>query len=202
MHKQFKLVTVIIVRMSNFNRGNRSERGGGFRRGGFGGRSSDRGPITMHSAICDNCGNSCEVPFRPTSGKPVFCSTCFEKKGDSSPRRPEGRNFERSGSDRPMFDAVCDDCGNSCKVPFQPKGDKPIYCSNCFGKINEGGERITRSAPMQNNQQLEEVNAKLDRILKLLSPNISKEAATEEKPKKEIDVPRKKSRVTKKTTSA
>ena len=35
----------------------------------------------MHSAVCDECGNKCEVPFRPTEGKPIFCSDCFEKKG-------------------------------------------------------------------------------------------------------------------------
>lgn len=179
--------------MSNFNRGGRSEnRGGDFRRGGFGGRGgSDRGPVTMHHAVCDNCGKDCEVPFRPTSGKPVFCSACFEKKGDSGSRRPEGRNFDRpSYEDRQMFDAVCDTCGNNCKVPFQPRGDKPIYCSNCFEKKNEGGERITRpAAPQYNDQQLEAVNAKLDRILELLSPA------------KEVATPVKKPRVTKKKTS-
>lgn len=185
--------------MSNFNRGGRSNRGGDFRRGGFGGRSSDRGPVTMHHAVCDNCGKDCEVPFRPTSGKPVFCSACFEKKGDSGSRRPEGRNFDRPKfEDRQMFDVVCDTCGNNCKVPFQPRGDKPIYCSNCFEKKNEGGERITRSAPQYNDQQLETVNAKLDKILKLLTPNSTE--TTEATPEKEVSAKVKKPRVSKKKT--
>jgi CxxC-x17-CxxC domain-containing protein len=58
--------------------------GGGYSSGGGGGYSSgggggygDRGPREMFTAICSNCGNEARVPFRPTSGKPVYCSDCF-----------------------------------------------------------------------------------------------------------------------------
>lgn len=57
-----------------------------------GGRSFDRGndgPREMFRAVCDNCGKDCEVPFRPTSGKPVYCSDCFEKMGGRNADRPE-----------------------------------------------------------------------------------------------------------------
>ena len=37
----------------------------------------DRGPREMFSATCSNCGREAQVPFRPTSGKPVYCSDCF-----------------------------------------------------------------------------------------------------------------------------
>ena len=47
--------------------------GGG--RGGYGER--ERGPREMFSATCSNCGKEAMVPFRPTSGKPVYCSDCF-----------------------------------------------------------------------------------------------------------------------------
>jgi len=51
------------------------------RRGGFDrGPSFDRGPREMHKAICSECGQECEVPFKPTEGKPVFCRDCFAKK--------------------------------------------------------------------------------------------------------------------------
>lgn len=50
----------------------------GDQRGGFGGR--DRRPVTMHQAICAQCGKPCEVPFRPTDGKPVYCNVCFGAK--------------------------------------------------------------------------------------------------------------------------
>ena len=130
---------------------------GGFRpRPSFGGsrpRFNDRdsrGPVEMHDAICDNCGKSCQVPFRPTSGKPVYCSNCFEQKGgndsrgyESRPPRPEGR------------------------PAFTPRRDEEPRVDNRF----------------------EELNAKLDKILSLLSPNVAEEVAVEEeivevKPKK------------------
>ncbi len=49
---------------------------------GYGGGSSsygsrDRGPREMFTATCSNCGRDAQVPFRPTSGKPVYCSDCF-----------------------------------------------------------------------------------------------------------------------------
>ena len=51
--------------------------------GGYGGGSSSggggysRGPREMFTATCSNCGKEAQVPFRPTSGKPVYCSDCF-----------------------------------------------------------------------------------------------------------------------------
>ena len=71
-------------------RSGNSRGGGGFRSGGggrgFGGGrpSFNRGPREMHKAICSECGKECEVPFKPTEGKPVFCRECFAKK---RPRR-------------------------------------------------------------------------------------------------------------------
>jgi len=49
-------------------------REGGFRRGGF-----DRGPREMHKATCADCGEECEVPFKPTEGRPVYCRECYQK---------------------------------------------------------------------------------------------------------------------------
>ena len=51
---------------------------GGYNGGGGGGYGSrDRAPREMFTATCSNCGNEARVPFRPTSGKPVYCSDCF-----------------------------------------------------------------------------------------------------------------------------
>ncbi len=38
------------------------------------------------------------------------------------------------GGSRQMYDAVCADCGNACQVPFEPRQDRPVYCSDCFSK--------------------------------------------------------------------
>ena len=37
-------------------------------------------PREMFSATCSSCGNEAQVPFRPTSGKPVYCSDCFRSQ--------------------------------------------------------------------------------------------------------------------------
>ena len=51
----------------------RNSRGGGR----FG---RDRPPREMHKATCAECGKECEVPFKPTGEKPVYCDECFQDK--------------------------------------------------------------------------------------------------------------------------
>ncbi len=58
-----------------------SSYGGG---GGGGGGYRDRGPREMFSATCSSCGREAQVPFRPTSGKPVYCSDCFRSQRGGS----------------------------------------------------------------------------------------------------------------------
>ena len=142
---------------------------------GWGGkpRFSDRGPVEMHQAVCDNCGKNCEVPFRPTQGKPIFCSNCFESQKEGFDSRFDNRGSGRS-EERQVFEAVCADCGDKCTVPFHPTGDKPVFCSNCFGgKKNAGGN--TNGAK----DQFQELHAKLDKILSILSPVVVEEVVIE-----------------------
>jgi len=40
----------------------------------------DSGPREMHKAVCSECKKDCEVPFKPTEGKPVFCRECYAKR--------------------------------------------------------------------------------------------------------------------------
>jgi CxxC-x17-CxxC domain-containing protein len=47
---------------------------------GRGGGRDDRGPRQMHDAVCSECGAACQVPFKPTEGKPVYCRECFSKR--------------------------------------------------------------------------------------------------------------------------
>jgi len=147
---------------------------GNFNRRNFNNRGSNR-PIVMHKATCGRCGKECEVPFRPTNDRPVFCSSCFENnRGDS--------NFE----DKRMFDATCDNCGNSCKVPFQPRGDKPIYCSNCFGEKKGAGSR--ENGQSHNKEQFEVLNNKLDKILQLLDSSAALEVEEELDPQPQEEI--------------
>ncbi len=121
------------------------DRGGsrGGNRGGFGsGRDRER-PV-MHSATCAECGKGCEVPFRPTGDKPVYCSECFKNKGEGNSRSSNrgGRDFGERNP-RSSFDS---------KPTYQKDG----------GKSSEN----TRA-------QFEVLNNKLDRILKILAPIVS-----------------------------
>lgn len=103
--------------MANFRR-DFNDRGGGNRGGGrfFGGRGGgfsrgDDRPREMFRTVCSNCGNPCEVPFRPTTGKPVYCSDCFEKMGGRGSsagslerdRRNDGPQAPRSDQYKTQF---------------------------------------------------------------------------------------------------
>jgi CxxC-x17-CxxC domain-containing protein len=202
--------------MKNSNRDNRSGGAGGGRkfRGTdsgkrsfgsrcdnrrFGDRDSGR-PVKMHQAICNACGKECELPFKPTGDKPVFCSNCFGNKAHSS--RSSGRDSGKSNfQEKRMYSAICTECGNKCEVPFRPTGGKPIYCSNCFRKgDNTGGKNVEKFK-----EQFELLNAKLDNILKLLTPIVSTDVAREQKVTRKTEVPKPKKvakQQTKKTVSS
>lgn len=49
---------------------------GGYSSGGY----RERRPREMFEAVCSNCGKTAMVPFRPTSGKPVYCDDCFSRR--------------------------------------------------------------------------------------------------------------------------
>jgi CxxC-x17-CxxC domain-containing protein len=72
----------------------------------------------MHKATCASCGEACEVPFRPSGDKPVYCSACFRNTqdgGDRAPRKDFGRpSFVKSpdyrntggGDNKREFEAI------------------------------------------------------------------------------------------------
>jgi CxxC-x17-CxxC domain-containing protein len=60
--------------------GGYSSGAGSYGGGGGGGGGYDRGPREMFAATCSSCGKEAQVPFRPTSGKPVYCSDCFRSQ--------------------------------------------------------------------------------------------------------------------------
>lgn len=163
--------------MGNYNRDNRSGGGGGFGRRDFSRQRSDR---PMFKAVCSKCGNDCELPFKPSGERPVFCSKCFDTNGDFNSRRPDRRmDSPRPGfGDNRVFDAVCDKCGNPCKVPFQPTPGKPIFCSRCF----EDKSREADKGGANSNEQFVLLNTKLDKILTILNANMSAVPLKKEKP--------------------
>ncbi|WP_295579789.1 zinc-ribbon domain containing protein [uncultured Oscillibacter sp.] len=79
--------------------------------------------------VCKDCGQE----FTFTASEQEF----FAEKGfTNEPQRckpcRDARKGGSRGGAREMFDAVCANCGKPCKVPFQPRDDRPVYCSDCF----------------------------------------------------------------------
>jgi len=97
--------------------GGRDRGGSNFPRKSWGGGSRDRGPITMHPAVCDECKKPCEVPFRPTDGKPIYCNACFGGKREMRDDRG-GDRFPRKSFDNYKA-PVRNDFGNNDEIKKQ-----------------------------------------------------------------------------------
>lgn len=153
--------------------------GGGFGWGGRWGRDSGRWERPeLFRATCAECGDSCEVPFKPTGERPVYCSDCFRDmewgrgERDSGRRdfgdRGRGDRWDRGWRDfwwreeKRMYPAVCGQCGNDCEVPFKPSSDKPVYCSDCF--ITDDKSKFKKHEELK--IEMDKLNAKLDMIIK------------------------------------
>lgn len=155
--------------MKNFKR---DGGGGGFKKFGgnkFGGNNTGGRPF-LYQATCSKCGKDCMLPFKPNGSKPVFCSNCFAiQKDGSDQNRSGGNNYTKASfGDKPMFQTICAKCGDKCEVPFRPVNGKPAYCKNCFDK--GGNISVGTKSSDHSQSQFDALNAKLDKILKLLSP--------------------------------
>lgn len=84
----------------SFDRRDSGDRG--FSRGG-----SDSTRPALHSATCAECGKSCEVPFKPSGDRPVYCSNCFKGKKDGfTPKRSNNRDFSKPRFESPARPSV------------------------------------------------------------------------------------------------
>ena len=85
--------------------------------------------------VCKECGeqfifSAGEQEFYAERGfqnEPQRCKSCRDKR----------KNVNRTP--REYFTATCAACGGEAKVPFQPKSDRPVYCSACFAKMKAEG---------------------------------------------------------------
>ena len=123
-------------------------------------------------------------------------SGSFDRRSSGSFDRRPGRFDSRDRgrdrrSERPeMHEAVCDECGKDCEVPFRPTQGKPLYCENCFkDKNKEAGSRS--GAGNQSNENLDKINKKLDKILNIL---LSAKEPVEEKEQPEVKKPKKRAK--------
>lgn len=77
----------------------------------------------------------CGEEFIFTAGEQEFYA---EKGFVNEPQRCKACRDARKNAvrgERELFTATCASCGNEAKVPFQPRDDRPVYCSECFAKM-------------------------------------------------------------------
>lgn len=76
------------------------------------------------------------------TNEPKRCLPCRDarKAQQNSSGSFGGGNYSNSNSfssgPRQMFPVKCSTCGKDAQVPFQPRGDRPVYCSDCYRKTN------------------------------------------------------------------
>ena len=95
--------------------------------------------------VCKECNNE----FVFTAGEQEFYA---EKGFVNEPQRCKACRDKRKAAakaPREMHDAVCAQCGKVCKVPFEPKEDRPVYCSECFAKIQEAEQAEQADEPTE-----------------------------------------------------
>ena len=67
--------------------------------------------------------------------EPKRCTPCREaKRQRKGGARGGGRGEFGGGAPREFFAAICAECGKEAQLPFKPRGDRPVYCSDCFSK--------------------------------------------------------------------
>ncbi len=73
---------------------------------------------------------------RGLTNDPSRCPECraARKQAGGGQRSSFGRSGGeyRDRDSRPMYSAICANCGNETQVPFQPREDRPVYCSDCY----------------------------------------------------------------------
>jgi CxxC-x17-CxxC domain-containing protein len=91
--------------------------------------------FTDKNITCADCGkefvfSAADQEFHASKGftnEPKRCTSCREQRRSTR----EGN----SGGRRQMYPATCAECGKQTEIPFEPKSDRPVYCSNCYDKI-------------------------------------------------------------------
>ena len=99
------------------------------------------------SIQCSDCGatftfSAEEQEFFQSKGytnEPKRCPACRQSR-KTERYGSSGSGYGSSGSGyrsqpRQMFPVKCAQCGKDTEVPFEPRGDKPVYCSDCYRKV-------------------------------------------------------------------
>ena len=80
---------------------------------------------------CRDCGQ--DFVFT-ASEQAFFAEKGFQNEPGRCPACRAARRNANGGNNGPrqMYEVICDGCGCTTQVPFQPRGDRPVYCRDCF----------------------------------------------------------------------
>ena len=94
------------------------------------------------SITCSDCGTAFVFSVeeqelfasRGYTNEPKRCPTCRQARKS---QQNGGNSFGSNGysSPRQMFPAKCAQCGKDTTVPFEPRNGRPVYCSDCYRKV-------------------------------------------------------------------
>lgn len=93
-------------------------------------------PYTDKKLKCQDCGVEFDFTAQQQerfaqlgfTNEPKRCLSCRAKRK----RQKEGNPAGPKNGSREFFTAKCAECGGEARVPFKPRGDRPVYCSKCF----------------------------------------------------------------------
>ena len=107
--------------------------------------------LSDKTLTCKDCGQEFtwtagEQEFYSSRGlmnEPGRCPTCRAARRASGGMGGGGAygGSRGMGGPREFFTATCSNCGGEARVPFQPRGDKPVYCSSCFEQVRPSASR-------------------------------------------------------------
>jgi CxxC-x17-CxxC domain-containing protein len=89
------------------------------------------------SIQCSDCGTTFTFS---ADEQELFASRGYTNDPKRCPSCRQARKSERYensgyGFQRKMYPVVCAECGKDTEVPFEPRGDKPVYCRECYNKV-------------------------------------------------------------------
>lgn len=105
-------------------------------------------PFTDKTLTCADCGQQFvftadDQEFYASRGysEPKRCRSCRSLRRSEREGGETGAYTRAPRPEREMFDVVCSNCGQPTKVPFQPRGDRPVYCRDCYERVGGGSSR-------------------------------------------------------------
>jgi len=98
------------------------------------------------SIQCSDCGTTFTFSAEEQE---FFASKGYTNEPKRCPSCRKARKAERYGSSsgygyrpqRQMFPAICAQCGKETEVPFESREGRPVYCSDCYNKVNLSRQR-------------------------------------------------------------